>query len=490
MLDDARTRRALTVGLFVTVALLYAQTVGFAFVNWDDDTHVLANPFVRAPSFLDWRFWLTPSFGYPISVPVLSWWIDRLVHGFRPAGYHAGNVLLHALNAVLAMKLLERLRLPRGWALVGALLFASHPLTAEPVAWVTGRKDLLAATFGLASLLAWLRPTPSGRSDALANLLFTLSALSQPAVFALPVFALILRARAPGTPVRRALVAVLPSLLVVVGLAVASIAVGSIAIRPEVHAPLPLRAFRTIGYSLRLIFPPWNLEQVYVTTPARWRESSTAMGLLALLALGSALASPRVRSTRAFPLLLLLGAAAAPIANVIPLAKELGDAHLYLPLVPVGGLCALGLSSLTAQLRPLVRGAVALALPIVFVPFTLAQTTTWTDSTTLWTTMFARHPDVDEVCSHLGIAYAQDKRPDLAFSTFEACVAAHPLARDFYLYNMLLAARDAGEADKFRTLLAEFVTTHPDHPLSRQVRARATGGSDVIAPPAVHKVAE
>ncbi|MCO6438338.1 MAG: tetratricopeptide repeat protein [Phycisphaerae bacterium] len=102
--------------------------------------------------------------------------------------FHLDNVLLHALNAVLAFLLIRRLAseepraetnhgedriLSNGTAstpatgdyiaFVAALLFAVHPLQVEVVAWINGRMMLLSTLFALATLLAlcrWMR-TPS-----------------------------------------------------------------------------------------------------------------------------------------------------------------------------------------------------------------------------------------------------------------------------------------------------------------------------------------
>jgi len=59
----------------------------------------------------------------------------------------AVNVALHAANAALAFKLLDRL--------APALIFAVHPLCAEPVNYVFARPTLLAALFSLACGLDW-----------------------------------------------------------------------------------------------------------------------------------------------------------------------------------------------------------------------------------------------------------------------------------------------------------------------------------------------
>ena len=82
----------------------------------------------------------------------------------RPFGFHAVNVLLHALAVLLSHRLLLRLApalLPdrhpdarRAFAWLAAALLAAHPVRTEAVASVVGRADVLAAAFATLALLA------------------------------------------------------------------------------------------------------------------------------------------------------------------------------------------------------------------------------------------------------------------------------------------------------------------------------------------------
>ena len=104
-----------------------------------------------------WRIWFSPSEiedeGHYWPLVYTSFWLEHKLWGFAPAGYHAVNVLLHAANTVLVLRLARRLAVPGAWLV--AAVFAVHPLHVESVAWIIERKDLLSGLFYLAAFLAW-----------------------------------------------------------------------------------------------------------------------------------------------------------------------------------------------------------------------------------------------------------------------------------------------------------------------------------------------
>ncbi|MFH0985979.1 MAG: tetratricopeptide repeat protein [Candidatus Omnitrophota bacterium] len=142
-------------GLMAGLALLvYLPAIRGGFV-WDDDAYVTSNTALRSLRGL-WEIWFQPGKldqYYPLTYS--SFWIDYHLWGLRPIGYHIVNVLLHALNALLVWKLLERLKIRGAW--FASLLFLLHPVMVESVAWITERKNLLSGLFCLSSLLAYLR---------------------------------------------------------------------------------------------------------------------------------------------------------------------------------------------------------------------------------------------------------------------------------------------------------------------------------------------
>jgi protein O-mannosyl-transferase len=80
---------------------------------------------------------------------------DRFAWFAQPEMMHLENILLHLLNALLVFAVARLLfsDFPRSslFPLVAALLFGLHPLATESVCWISGRTDLLAGVFVLAS---------------------------------------------------------------------------------------------------------------------------------------------------------------------------------------------------------------------------------------------------------------------------------------------------------------------------------------------------
>jgi len=73
----------------------------------------------------------------------------------KPFAYHLSNIVLHLFNALVVYFLLRRLlgKGDRGAALIGALIFLSHPLQTQAVTYVIQRTTSLAAGFYLLSIL-------------------------------------------------------------------------------------------------------------------------------------------------------------------------------------------------------------------------------------------------------------------------------------------------------------------------------------------------
>jgi hypothetical protein len=169
--------------LLTVLAYIPAMRAGFVF---DDSSLITNNPTVKGSDGLH-RIWFTteaPDY-YPLTWSL--WWMEWRLWDARPMGYHVVNVLLHAVNAVLAWMILRKLKVPGAW--VAALIFAIHPVNVATVAWISEQKNTLSMLFYLCAILVYLRFDEEGRWRwyGLSLGVFLLALLSKAAVVMLPV---------------------------------------------------------------------------------------------------------------------------------------------------------------------------------------------------------------------------------------------------------------------------------------------------------------
>ncbi len=90
-------------------------------------------------------------------VATLSYLLNYAIFGLKPWGYRLTNVLLHVCNAVLVFFLLLLLFGKSRLALLSALLFGVHPVSAEVIACTGFRPNILTLLFSLLTIILYLK---------------------------------------------------------------------------------------------------------------------------------------------------------------------------------------------------------------------------------------------------------------------------------------------------------------------------------------------
>ena len=209
-----------------TVAAL-GRVCAHEFISYDDRTLIAANPDFNPPTLASLqRQWTQPHDQLYIPAVYSVWWTlaglgytetpDAVGGRLNPWLFHTANLTVHMICALLVLALLRRIGFGAWPALVGAMVFAVHPLQVEPVAWATGMKDLLCGMLSLLAVWAyvlhvsadrvWRRRTLYG----LALLLFVLAMLSKPSAVIVPVIIWIIAVIGMQQPWRRTTLWLLP----------------------------------------------------------------------------------------------------------------------------------------------------------------------------------------------------------------------------------------------------------------------------------------
>ena len=168
-------------------------------------SYFLSDDFVQIGKVLNGDFsvvWGKEHGGFFRPLFILSYIVDAKIWGARPFGFHLTNVAFHSFNAflvfALSLRLMEALKLSmfarQTISIAAGALFLLHPSHTEAVSWISGRADLLAMCFSLASLLAYLNYSRRQRNSRLLIALscFALALLAKESAISVPFFVLLI----------------------------------------------------------------------------------------------------------------------------------------------------------------------------------------------------------------------------------------------------------------------------------------------------------
>lgn len=179
---------------FVALAgmLVYANALNNGFVL-DAEGIVLKNPLVHGIDGV-WRAFANPYWpetgGQYRPLVISTFAAEWALWGSRAAGFHAVNIVLHGLSALLVYVFARRW-LSFGGAAIAGFVFALHPVHVEAVANIVGRAELMAACSVIGMLLLHERRSPW------AVAVFAAGMLSKEHAIVAPVLAALLDAARP-----------------------------------------------------------------------------------------------------------------------------------------------------------------------------------------------------------------------------------------------------------------------------------------------------
>ncbi len=472
----SRTLWAILLALLAFVS--YANTLGHDFVI--DDASLISQSSVVQQ--LKWGEMLSPAHGYR-PVRTFTYGLNYLLGGDDPFGYHLLNVIIHSFNVVLLFLLFLRWTNSLIAATGGGLFFAIHPVQTAAVAYVSGRKDMLATLFVLLACHAYTsyRRNAKPRLVILILALFVLAILSKEVAIVLPVLlllvdAFILQGRPEGEGHGRSFVSKL-----VGSLRLAPLFYGAallLLVSGAYYAVFVIKASRMAGFwggspwvhygtsfklflhYARLAVVPYPLIADYTGDVFRLSKGFAepiTLGCIVFLA-GYLFVAVRMHThnPRITVGMLWFFVALLPVLQIVPFHELAADHFLYLPLVGFVLLVGEGVHFLqrSSGSWPAVSATVAVA--ILCTALTIDRNRDWKDGNTLWEATYRMAPGSYRANVNLGISYYNKGDTDKAIVHTERSIQLEAGAEQAWanlgaLYRVRASdEREAGHFDEAR----------------------------------------
>jgi Flp pilus assembly protein TadD len=424
-------------GILTLFAFQPAVKCGF---NLVDDVVVGDQPHVKtglSAANLRWAF-TTREVGYPIPITLTSFMIDVDLFGLNPSAFHAENVAWHVADVALVYLLLKRITGCTWRSAVVTALFAVHPLRTESVAWITERKDVLAAFFGLLAMHAYVSYArrPSWIRYAAVFMLFAISLFAKPMLLMLPALLLALdfwplkRLTVPLRPPAKLLLEKLP----LAALAAFSAWLGTQAQAPREmmakHLPFSSTASNATVAYVRYLMKMVDIRHLALCYPLvpHWPVWCVAGAAGLLIAISVITLSIATR----WPWLVVgwvwYVAILMPAAGFYALGDaSMADRYTYFPMI---GLLIMLVYSLpprlprTAWRWPAVTVFTAIAVALVFA--TRAQCLIWQNDITLFTRSVNTAGPSELACADLAIALSRAHSSSEAISYYQQALTINP----------------------------------------------------------------
>ncbi len=357
----------------------------------------------------------------------LSYAVDYGLWGLNPIGFRLSNLALHLLNSVLVYCLVLVIVGCRWAAAFAALLFTLHPVQSEAVAWMSGRKDVLAASFILGSFLWYVaaRKRRTGWAFSGSWLLFATAVLTKEAavmmVGAVFAYELVMMGRDPGgragsiwslAALRQPISKAAPYLVIGIAFVGMYLWVGrGHGMAASFHEG---GAFATVvlmvkgfAYYVGLLFFPTRLCVDYNTFGSGELDvwfvlGAGVLGIVGVVSWCLIRMAP-LAALGVFWFFLFL----VPVSNVVPIAARIAERYLYIPFIGsalAAGVGVYGAWAVRGVAGRLLRGSLAVVLILMGV-LTAYRAQDWTSDGRLWASALQSYPASPRINYSLGYFY-------------------------------------------------------------------------------------
>jgi hypothetical protein len=373
---------------------LYAGDLHLGFFRIDDPQYVVSNPWIRGVTLKNITHILAnPYYANYSPLHLLSYMVDGAIAGLNAYAFHLSSNIWAGIVAALVYLLALALTKQRITAVAAALLFVVHPAHVEAIAWISSRKDLLAAAFVLPSVLAYLKYRQQHATSwyVISLLLFVFALLGKLSVVALPAVLVALDLFIERRPLSRSIIDKIPF---VVAAAIIAVAVEHAQPGTGAHPDMSIRA-KAFAQSMWLLTGLGNYV-IYRVAPEKGGTLLQLGGILILL--GSFLLPLLLRNRYPLATVLIYWVLFAYLpTQVLPFAYPVSDRYLFLPSVAAAILIAWLLIKATDRLQKWKLAAAMVlvgVLSFIWLEKTVDYLSEWRDPRSVWFAAREKSQDV------------------------------------------------------------------------------------------------
>jgi tetratricopeptide (TPR) repeat protein len=483
----ARSSQIYAICLLILVAVgLYLNSLGNLFTNWDDGM-IYSNTEVKSLSKENLLTIFTLKKGATYQpIRVLSYAIDYHFWKLNPLGYHITNILFYILTCImvyftllhLSIHLRERASPDSHGrvAILGALLFAAHPVHVEAVTWLAARKEVLQGFFFFLGFYLYLKANEeTGKKPLYLSLVvfsILLAVLSKPAAVIFPAVIVIyeIAERKEGilSFFKRHWLFLFSSLVI-------SIIFTSILLKVmfEAGGIKPYRGDSFLGnffvpiyvflYNIKLLAFTINYSAAYsfsVALPVFCFKNIILL-LITLFLFVLSIFSLRWTKVIFFSFFFFV-ISILPYLNIIPISTLLADRYVFIASFSYCFLLGIVFDRLYIYTNrrfskgffKLLAIALFLFMLVCYSLMTIRQNKIWENSYTLWTDAVEKHPDSNLANALMGVVYMELAMDRNAVSYLEKAVQLLPY--DYQSRNNLAIVY--GRLDEPEKALQQFAT--------------------------------
>lgn len=504
--------------------LVYSHTFHVPF-HFDDLPNIVVNPNIKNFHILDEHstirrgdYYVDQAFSRRF-VGYLTFALNYRLHGLDVAGYHAVNIVIHILNALLLYGLVvatfrtpffQRAGLEKdacSAALLSGLLFAVHPVQTQSVTYIVQRFASLATLFYQLSLFLYIqwRMTIHARDDGRLEsvecpspyrptpvFLFLTSILSaflamktKEIAFTLPFVLVLYEAMFFEGPIKRRALYLLPFLLTlaIIPLSIAGVdkplseLIGHMDDATRLATPVSrgdylFTEFRVIVTYLRLLAFPvrQNLDYDYPLYRSFFSLEVFLSFLVLLLLLGCGMfllvrsrRGERIQRLAAFGIFWFFITLSVE-SSAIPIQDVIFEHRLYLPsagaFMSFSALLWLVMAKRGIYAKRAAIATVVLAVGI-FAVAAYQRNDVWRDGFSLWTDVVQKSPFKARGYNNLGDVHYQNGDLQTAFKYFSHALSLDP---SYYqaCYNIGVIWGNGGDHEKAAEYFSMALTINPE----------------------------